>query len=103
MTSFCVSRRNRLIPLCGWSVRVEEELLVTRESKITVNSALVPVRLGAAGDRRGAERRTSGVNLVAVKVMVSVCKSATRLRQSRTGELHPVTQRQSATYKRAAS
>lgn len=45
------------------------EGLEGRVGELTVKSALVPVGLGWAGDRRGADRSTSGVNLVAVRVM----------------------------------
>jgi len=46
---------------------------------LTVKSALVPVELGWAGDRRGAERSTSGVNLVAVRVMLTCIHRVDRL------------------------
>jgi hypothetical protein len=40
-------------------------------AELTVKSALVPVELGCAGERRGAERSTSGVNFFAMRVMLS--------------------------------
>ena len=41
------------------------------QPRLTVKRALVPLALGTAGERRGADKSTSGVNLVAVRVMLS--------------------------------
>src|SRR3569833_830139 len=50
-------------------VSLEPAVTIAGVELLTMYSALVPVGLGVAADRRGAERRTSGVNLVAVIVM----------------------------------
>jgi hypothetical protein len=48
---------------------------------LTVKRACVPVELGCAADRRGAESITSGVNLVAVRVMLCDMSDLTESRE----------------------
>jgi hypothetical protein len=46
------------------------DLYLHMARQLTVKRAWVPVGLGCPGDRRGAERRTSGVNLFAFWIIL---------------------------------
>lgn len=51
-----------------------------------MNRAKVPAALGVAGDLRGAERRTAGVNFFARTVILRRLEEEERSREERIGE-----------------